>query len=135
MKYKEDQYLQFFSGYFPYSIYFQYEFKTRTNNIELRQGECLGHRKQFNYIELLINNKAENPQWIDIRKLKPVLNNIKSIKKVWKKMSEDDKLIIMHTDNMNLKNIWQEPFFIIEILLKYHIDVYDLFGKGIAIKK
>lgn len=119
------------SHIYPYLVYnleFQYLF-------EKKKGICNGFRKMYHTEELLIDNNANNPEWIDLLLLKPILRPISDLPKLFDKMTEEEQNITMHCEHVIKDNfvVWQEPLFIIEILLKYHLDIYDLIGKNKAI--
>lgn len=77
----------------------------------------------------------------------PVLIPLTDLTKVWHKMTEEDQRVIMYCEKIVYKiseldqwsvvqdTVWQEPYFVFEILLKYHLDVYGLILKGLAIDK
>lgn len=121
--------------YLQYNLEFQYLFVTKTSKIEKRKGVCNGYRKMFHTEELLIDNNANNPDWIDLLLLKPILVPLNELPDLFEKMTEEEQNIIMYCEHMIKKDfiVWQEPLFIIEILLKYHVDIYGLIEKGLAI--
>ena len=121
--------------YLAYNLEFQYLFVTKTKNIEKRKGVCNGFRKMYHTEELLIDNNANNPEWIDLLLLKPILRPLKELPKLFDKMTEEEQNITMHCEHVIKDNfiVWQEPLFIIEILLKYHLDIYGLIDKKQAI--
>ena len=73
--------------------------------------------------------------WKTEFKSKLILRPLSDITKVFETMEEDDKKVIMHCDYLLKEDFvfWQEPYFIIQILFKYHFDVFGLIEKGLAI--
>ncbi len=71
----------------------------------------------------------------EIDNIKPILHPLSDIAKVFEVMEEDDKKVIMNCEHILKKDFvfWQEPYFIVQILFKYHFDVFGLIENGLAI--
>jgi hypothetical protein len=66
---------------------------------------------------------------------KPILRPLSDIAKVFEAMEEDDKKVIMHCDYLLKEDFifLQEPYFISQILFKYHFDIFGLIDQNLAI--
>lgn len=127
---KEQIQLHEIACYLPYALNCQYQFISKiTGHTELRIGNVLGLKQGLHEIQILINNKSNDPVWekIDLN-TKPILRSMSDL-----------------TDEMAIKSGYKDAsalrLMVISKLLPYqgfqnlfqnHYDVFSLISRGLA---